>query len=497
MEPAADLPRIRFRLLLAAGLAVGLWLRLRLAGYSFWFDDYASLIFADQPQARLWSGWMARETNPPLFYAALRLWQQAGAHSDLALRGLPILAGMAHVGLVGWMCRRWHGRRAAVLAVWLLALSAQHIGVSQMLRGYGFTVLGATASLAGLMLWWDGGRARLPGMALYVLGAMVAFYSHSSLLLWQAVGPGAVALLRLRELAADRWRVLRDLVAMGLMALLGSAWWLAITLHQLGSARANISWIAPLNLPRTLDAFSHFGLPARIVDFNDFPTYVAQLLMLVAALVLGWRRRLVRVAALVIVLALVAFWLCAKVQPVMTDRTVLWLLGPVAAILACGFAEARGRVGAIVSLALVAVVAVNLAQRAHSFEIEDWRGVLDAASARPGTVLLVEHEAMAAIATRACTQRFGAGRCPIALVALHSASPNDAWARGLAPVPMLDAAAVRARLAGVERVYTLHHAAYDPLLHLDHSLQAPRTGWSTPFLEGPFAGASFAAPAPR
>jgi hypothetical protein len=52
---------------------------------------------------------------------------------------------------------------------------------------------------------------------------------------------------------------------------------------------------------------------------------------------------------------------------------------------------------------------------------------------------------------------------------------------------------VRARLAGFQHVYALHHAGYDPLPHLGVSGLAPRRNWHDPFVEGPFRAASSAA----
>jgi hypothetical protein len=47
-------------------------LRLFTSGYSLWLDEIAAVRFARQPLALLWSGWMAREANPPLYYSLLK-----------------------------------------------------------------------------------------------------------------------------------------------------------------------------------------------------------------------------------------------------------------------------------------------------------------------------------------------------------------------------------------------------------------------------------------
>jgi hypothetical protein len=37
-------------------------------------DELSSIVFASQPLSRLWSVWMVRQTNPPLFHSLLRGW---------------------------------------------------------------------------------------------------------------------------------------------------------------------------------------------------------------------------------------------------------------------------------------------------------------------------------------------------------------------------------------------------------------------------------------
>lgn len=471
---------------MALGLAVALGLRLALADYSLWFDEWAALIFADQPMARLWSGWMARETNPPLFYALLGGWQALGFGGVVDLRLLPVLAGVAQIGVAGAIAARWHSWRAGVLVVWLLALSAQHVFASQLLRGYGFTMLGASLSLAGLLVWWWEGRRW--GLALWAAGALLAIYCHTTLLLWPLVA--GLGLLALRRREADRRWMIKFALA-GLVVLAGAGWWLAISLEQVRGASGNIGWIAPLGLGPILAVETHYGFPARIVDFDDFPAYAITLTLLAAALWSGWRARLVRLAALLALLAVAVWWGCSWVHPVVTWGTVLWPMGLVALVLGCGLAQMPGWLGRVLPVLLLGVLALNLAQRAASLPTEDWRGALAQAAARPGTALVVEHEAMAVIARRACRQQFGAAGCPFALVVLASPAPSDSWAFGLGRDPLLGAAQVRARLAGFQRVYALHHAGYDPLPHLGLSGFAPRRNWHDPFVEGPLPGRLF------
>jgi hypothetical protein len=176
------------------------------------------------------------------------------------------------------------------------------------------------------------------GLALWAAGALLAIYCHTTLLLWPLVA--GLGLLALRRREADR-RWMAEFALAGLVVLAGAGWWLAISLEQVRGASGNIGWIAPLGLGPILAVETHYGFPARIVDFADFPAYAITLALLAAALWSGWRARLVRLAAL-LRLAVAVWWGCSWVHPVVTWGTVLWPMGLVALVLGCGLAQMPG-----------------------------------------------------------------------------------------------------------------------------------------------------------
>lgn len=490
-----------FGLALGGLLLLAFAVRLALAGYSLWFDDYASLIFADQPQSRLWSLWMAREANPPLFYSLLRIWRGLGADGIVTLRLLPIAAGTLHVAVVAWICQRWHSRTAALVAALLLALSMQHVLVTHMVRGYTFAMLGSSVALAGLLLWWDGGRGRLPGMGLFVLGSLLAFYTHTTLILWLGIGPAALVLYHWRAFFRDgvrtkagmrtRGALWRDLAAMVAVSCLGASWWIWVLLHRPAEAAENTSWIVHFNFVQTVFKFLQNGQLLGFVSAAEFPLMVAGTAFIIAMAGFGRHVPLVRLCCVIVALCPLAWWGASVFQPVVTQRTVQWPMSMFAIIMACGIAELRL---VLVRRAVVAVTAavlvLNLASHRQDFVIEDWDTALTRAAARPSSALLVQHEAMLVVAREACALRFK-GACPFALVPLRSGLPSDYWSRGLAGTALLDDAAARRRLGGFAHVYAVRHGGYDPLLTLDHPGRMPRITWNKPFLEGPFSGASF------
>jgi hypothetical protein len=301
--------------------------------------------------------------------------------------------------------------------------------------------------------------------------------------------------LRWREGPEVRGRVLAELAISTALVVLACSWWLAIMLRQVHAGNANIGWIAPLGPGQILAVFIRDGFPERILDFKDVPAYVIGLGLLGEALYRGRRARLVQVGALMVFLALAAWCACALVQPVVTWGTVLWPMGLVAMVLSCGLASVdhTGLRRALVAL-MLGMLAFNLAQHRHAFATEDWRRALAMAAKLPSSAVVVEHEAMAAVLERACHQQFSTARCPFAVVAIRSDNRSDAWALGLAQISLVSREEARARLAGLAHVYALHHAGYDPLLHLGMTGLAPRRSPSDPFVEGPFLGNNLVLP---
>lgn len=117
---------------LAGMVCLAALLRVMLANYSLWYDEYASLYFAHEPLRHLWGEWMVRETNPPLFYTMLKGWLALGFDSRAAIRLLSIIGGTLQVALLAMICWRWTGRQAAIAVSLLAALAPAGIYYSHL-----------------------------------------------------------------------------------------------------------------------------------------------------------------------------------------------------------------------------------------------------------------------------------------------------------------------------------------------------------------------------
>jgi hypothetical protein len=121
------------------GLSVlGLLLRaFLLDGQSLWLDEADGLRRASAADLREVLQFGAQtEPSPPLYYVLLHVWLKATAVAPVAARSFSVLFGALTVPLTGLTLRPLLGRRAALVAVLLLAVNPFHIYYSQEARSY-------------------------------------------------------------------------------------------------------------------------------------------------------------------------------------------------------------------------------------------------------------------------------------------------------------------------------------------------------------------------
>jgi uncharacterized membrane protein len=198
-----------------------------LDGQSIWSDEGLSIYRAGQSIPGILSntitldGLESRDTNPPLYFLLLGLWQRAAGESIFALRYVSVLAAVMSVALLYQLGRRVFGRLTGIVAAFLLALSPFHIWMSQEIRNYTLLLLFNLLSVYGLLRYADSqgrpgswrwvllwGAAGVAGIYVHFFGALVLAFGGLGLLwLWLA---------RLRQ--EGRWRPSRRLVVVLLLA---------------------------------------------------------------------------------------------------------------------------------------------------------------------------------------------------------------------------------------------------------------------------------------
>ena len=241
-----------FRWLTIAAVGIAIAVRLFGLDYSLWHDEIASVTFARQPVWRLWSDWMIREPNPPLFYTMLHYWMAWFGSTDLAVKSLATVFGIGNVVVVALIARRLGSSwLPALVATLFVGLNPWHIYYSQNARAY--TLAAFAASLAGLAVVRivkqhhdasSSGGARADWM-LFGLAMLAALYSHTTMVIFYVV----VNLMFASWIAITtrRERLLAPWIASNLMICIGYGWGAWITWHQLGH-NGNLAWMDRLNI---------------------------------------------------------------------------------------------------------------------------------------------------------------------------------------------------------------------------------------------------------
>jgi len=129
-RPRTDYIFVAIALALLSGLA--LW---NISAPSIWFDEAfgAYLVhFNFLDIAR----YTAADVHPPMFYWALKVWTAVFGHTELGLRSMSLFFGIIAAVFGFLLTRRHFGRRAAIVGIFILAISPFFIRFNQEARMY-------------------------------------------------------------------------------------------------------------------------------------------------------------------------------------------------------------------------------------------------------------------------------------------------------------------------------------------------------------------------
>ncbi|HLY74605.1 MAG TPA: glycosyltransferase family 39 protein [Planctomycetota bacterium] len=146
--------QLKVWLLVAAITLAGLGLRTyRLSYQVLDCDEYATVMFAQEPVSRILGPEYKAETNPPLYYLLQHAWLPFGRSRE-ALRSLPLLFGMLVIPLTFILGKKLAGTWEGVVACALVASADAHVFYSREIRCYSLLTaasLGALICLAGIL----------------------------------------------------------------------------------------------------------------------------------------------------------------------------------------------------------------------------------------------------------------------------------------------------------------------------------------------------------
>ena len=346
-------------LVLAAGLRC--W---HLDASPLWWDEGNNAYFAQLslPDLARMSA-TTHDTNPPLHRWTLGPWLAIFGEGALQMRAYSVVCSLLTVLLVYAWGRWFGGERLGLLAALLYAVSPFAIYYGREAKGYAFVTLWV---VLGSYVWrrWclrEKGR-RLWGWVLYAFSGLMAAGAHYYALLamlaqglWQ-LGEQALHIHSRRHWRRTAyWLGAQAVVGLGLLAWLLPTW---------RASLAGATGLPEAGEPVDLLRYAWRTLCALAAGPYG-PTWIAGVsLGLLALLIVAacWRRRSQRMIGfwlLMIVAPLAAGYLAQRLVPFQHARFFAYIM-PFVCLLAAAGAQALGRLGSGVALALLVVWALAL-----------------------------------------------------------------------------------------------------------------------------------------
>ncbi len=274
--------RLPERWVLAGLLVVATVARfLTIAKASIWHDEGFSLMLSSRSLGEVWLG-SARDVHPPLYYALLYFWMKLFGTSEVAVRSMSAVAGVATIFIAYALIKRYFGRAAATISTSILAVAPMLVRYSQEARMYGllglfllggtYALLRATEHQHSEWRWWS----------LYAVLMAAGMYTHYFtvfaivahwLYLMSLERPWKWRLGRSRWLKTDWWLTNLAIVALWLP-------WLPSFYGQFTRGQG-ISWIP---------ATTFFTLPKSIwqnITFTDAMALPQVVFWAIPALIIG------------------------------------------------------------------------------------------------------------------------------------------------------------------------------------------------------------------
>lgn len=407
-------------------LAVVTAFRISIADYSLWYDEIASLEFASQPISRLWSTWMLRETNPPLFYTVLSGWVTLVGRGEVAIRLLPIAIGTAGIWAAFVLGRATCDARVGLLAAALLSLSALHTDISHQVRAYNLAHTAVLFACIGMVKYLS--RRSNGGLLIYAVGTLVALYSHTTLALFAVLAAAIVLwLLRSDVRAQVSWVAVNGVV----LALWG--WWVIMSVRQMRLPVTNIAWIAVPSLTDAIAMTAQIYLPFYLRTSGIVSTaLICGLFLGLAICAVRGRSPVVTLLALLTLGAPVLLFMISQRVPIFLPRTLSWASGPELVLVAFAISRIPSPLIARTSVAvLLCSSTMGLAYWIPDREREPWRHAVALLERRPSSIVFVGDDAVALAVARYRTRL----DAPMPIVVQ---SPyQERWATGLYHGPHL------------------------------------------------------------
>jgi uncharacterized membrane protein len=379
---------------LVAGLVVlGAVLRFTTLGaQSYWYDEAQAAHELHLSFGAMWSGMVAVETAPPLYFVLGWAWAHVFGAGEVALRSFSALAGTALIG-VAYLCgRELVSRRVGLLTAAFVAASPFMIWYSQEAREY---MLVATFCGASLLCFVRAARAptarNLGWWALLSALALLTHYFAAFMVAPEAVWLLYVARSRASVLAVAVVGVV-ELALIPLLVNHATASLLGfITGTHLGTRVQEVPIAFALG-PTFETSLAHYGLIGAAVLAG----------ILIVLLIVGAESDELRGVAAPAVLAaavlLAPLVLALLGKDYYLERALIPAWVPLAIVLAAACTTRRLRVpGAVLAAVVLAGFAYGVIRIDTDVQYQrpDWRAVARALGTAPGPRAIVAYDDLA------------------------------------------------------------------------------------------------------
>ncbi len=119
---------------------------------SFWLDEAISGLAArDYSFVGIIKDFLPGDTHPPLYYLLLKFWTNIFGFSEISMRNLSVIFGVATVYVVYLLGRKVKDEKFGFLASLFLATAPLHIYYSQEVRMYSLSTLAVSLSIYGYL----------------------------------------------------------------------------------------------------------------------------------------------------------------------------------------------------------------------------------------------------------------------------------------------------------------------------------------------------------
>jgi hypothetical protein len=290
-----------------------------------WNDEAFSAFYYKTGLTFMWTEGLRRESSPPLYYMMIEAWVYLFGDSETALRSLSAVSSILAGGLVYLLARVLLGRRPALAAALLFAVSATGIYYAQEARPYALLLLLTAATLFACTCFLRSPQAPL-ALVSYVITSTVSVYTHATMTFFVAAC-GIAVLHSLWWTHGPSWqRSALGWIGANVAVAVLAAPLLNGMLHHVESGI--LSWIPPVSAHAFGAVLSNTF--AGTMTPGHFPGGILATLM-TSVLVIGiWRRPLPSPMAIIAVLipllytALVVLVSLVS-QPILLSRIFSWV----------------------------------------------------------------------------------------------------------------------------------------------------------------------------